>query len=571
MRSYLLAGLAAFCVVALAVPLSVAPCQAQSRTPPRDQQPVAQKGTATVRGRVFAGDTGKPLRRARITLSGAELGGNNRTTSTDLDGRYELTDLPAGRYTLRVNRSGYLPLRYGQRRPLEPGKPLQVAEKQVIDNVDFSLPRMSVITGRVMDEFNDPIEGVNVYALRSMYFNGRRQFVPTGSGQVRTDDAGQYRLLGLAPGSYFITAMTRETWTVNRDGVKQVMGYAPTYFPGTTRVSDARRVVLRLGQEAINTDFSLVPGRAATLTGTAVDSHGRPYQNVGVRQEVRGDDFGSFGTVASATVASDGTFTIRNVPPGEYTLSASTARDSSEPDVALLPLVVDGVDIDNISLTGSAGGSVSGTVLTEDGTAPDIPRLRIVVSERATGQPDPMVLGAFRNPGFGQVSPDGTFSINGIFGRTRLRVTLPDEWGLKAVLHDGRDIAEEPIELKSGEVLAGVQVILTNRVTVVTGQLADNQGAPLIDGTVIVFASNSERWVEESRFVKATRPDQQGQWQIKGLPPGDYLAVAVESVEDGQWNEPDYLESIRRYGQKLSLAEAGAQSVTLKLVTPGQP
>ena len=95
MRSYLLAGLAAFCVVALAVPLSVAPCQAQSRTPPRDQQPVAQNGTATVRGRVFAGDTGKPLRRARITLSGAELGGNNRTTSTDLDGRYELTDLPA--------------------------------------------------------------------------------------------------------------------------------------------------------------------------------------------------------------------------------------------------------------------------------------------------------------------------------------------------------------------------------------------------------------------------------------------------------------------------------------------
>jgi hypothetical protein len=234
-------------------------------------------------------------------------------------------------------------------------------------------------------------------------------------------------------------------------------------------------------------------------------------------------------------------------------------------------LVVDGVDIDNISLAGSAGGSVSGTVLTEDGTAPDIPRLRIVVSERATGQPDPMVLGAFRNPGFGQVSPDGTFSINGIFGRTRLRVTLPDEWGLKAVLHDGRDIADQPIELKSGEILAGVQVILTNRVTVVTGQLADSQGTALVDGTVIVFASNSDRWVEESRFVKATRPDQQGQWQIKGLPPGDYLAVAVESVEDGQWNEPDYLESIRRYGQKLSLTEAGSQSVSLKLVTPGQP
>jgi hypothetical protein len=68
-------------------------------------------------------------------------------------------------------------------------------DKQVLENVDLSLPRMSLITGRVTDEFNDPIEGVNVYAHRSMYLNGRRQFVPTGSSRVQTDDAGQYRLL----------------------------------------------------------------------------------------------------------------------------------------------------------------------------------------------------------------------------------------------------------------------------------------------------------------------------------------------------------------------------------------
>jgi protocatechuate 3,4-dioxygenase beta subunit len=277
---------------------------------PRDQQrPAAQAGTAVIRGRVFAGDTGKPLRRARISVSGQELAGNPRNTSTDSDGRYEVTDLPAGRYTLRVDRSGYLPLRYGQHRPLEPAKPLQLLDKQIVENVDFSLPKMGLITGRIADEFGDPIEGVNVYALRSMYFNGRRQLVPTGGG-ARTDDAGQYRLLSLAPGTYFVTASTRETWTVNRGGVKEVMGYAPTYFPGTARASDARRVTVKPGQEAGNIDLSLIPGRAARISGTAFDSHGKPYSNVGVRQEVRGDDFASFSTVASGNVAPDGTFSI---------------------------------------------------------------------------------------------------------------------------------------------------------------------------------------------------------------------------------------------------------------------
>jgi hypothetical protein len=224
-----------------------------------------------------------------------------------------------------------------------------------------------------------------------------------------------------------------------------------------------------------------------------------------------------------------------------------------------------------VSLTGSAGGTVTGQVLEDEGRAPDIPRLRITVSERVSGQPDPTVLGAFRNPGVGQVNADGTFSINGVFGRARLRVTLPDDWAVKAVLHDGIDIAEQPFELKSGETLTGVQVVVTKLVTSLTGQITDEKGSPLVEGTVIVFAGNSERWIEDSRFVRSARPNQQGQWRIQGLPPGDYLAVAVDFVEDGQWNEPEFLESIRRYGQKVTLTDGASQAVALKLVAPGQP
>lgn len=235
--------------------------------PPRDNRtPPAAAGTASIKGRVFAGDSGKPLRRARITISAIELGRDQRSTSTNVDGRYEIKDLPAGRYTIRVGRSGYLGLQYGQRRPLEQGKPLQLIDRQVVENIDFTLPRASVITGRITDETNEPIADVQVSAMRSMYYQGRRRLVPAGP-PARTDDAGEYRVIGLVPGSYYMMARLNETWTVVENGVEEMFGYAPTYFPGAMGMTDARRITLGIGQQIGNTNFGLIPGRAATVSG----------------------------------------------------------------------------------------------------------------------------------------------------------------------------------------------------------------------------------------------------------------------------------------------------------------
>lgn len=104
--------------------------------------------------------------------------------------------------------------------------------------------------------------------------------------------------------------------------------------------------------------------------------------------------------------------------------------------------------------------------------------------------------------------------------------------------------------------------------THVGGQLTDDKGAPLRDGTVLAFPTDADRWFESSRSVRATRPDQHGQWQIKGLPAGEYLAIALDYVEDGAWNDPEYLESLRRYAQKLNVTPDVAQTVTLKIVAP---
>ena len=97
-----------------------------SQTLPRDNQQT-KPGTATLRGRVFGADTGQPLRKAQVRITSGELR-ENRLTTTDVSGRYEFRELPAGRYNLNASKGSYVCLAYGQLRPNEPGKPLEILE-----------------------------------------------------------------------------------------------------------------------------------------------------------------------------------------------------------------------------------------------------------------------------------------------------------------------------------------------------------------------------------------------------------------------------------------------------------
>ena len=541
------------------------------QTPPRDTSAAGRKGTAVIRGQVVAADSGRPLQRAQVVAEGIGLGADGRRTgSTASDGTFVFKDLPAARYRVRVTRSGYLPLEYGQRRPGEQGRPVQLEDGQTIEKIDFALPRMSGITGRVTDENGEPIEGVSVYAMRSLFYEGRRRLVPVSGSSVRTDDEGEYRIPRLAPGTYQVMASTKETWTVvDKSGRETVFGYMPTYYPGVPGPGEARRVQVGLGEYVRGIDVQLVPGRAATVSGIALDSRGRPFARVGLSEEVRGVGFASFRGGPDAPVAADGSFTIRNVPPGEYTLQASRmgAEADGAPEAALMTVFVDGTDLENLMLAGSSGGAVTGRIVSESGSLPRPSGIFITIGETYRNQPPPLLLSLSNRSG-PVVQDDGSFRVSAVFGRARIQVTLPDGWMVRSIQHDGRDITNATLELKSGEQLSGVEIFVTDRITEIAGAVVDDRGAAVGDATVLLFPVDADRWYENSRSVRATRPDQQGRWQLKAMPPGEYYAIALEYMEADAWHDPEFLESLRRHATRVTVGEGSSPAVALRLVTP---
>jgi len=123
----------------------------------------AQAGTARLRGRVVAAQTGAPLRRAQVSLgSPASPTPTPRTASTDSDGRFEFTQLPPGRYSVIVNKTGYVALQYGQKRPTDPMTMVTLADGERRDDVNFALPRGGVIAVRITDDYGDPLPGAQV-------------------------------------------------------------------------------------------------------------------------------------------------------------------------------------------------------------------------------------------------------------------------------------------------------------------------------------------------------------------------------------------------------------------------
>jgi Carboxypeptidase regulatory-like domain len=544
-----------------------APGQPPPRTPPRATRPGEdpQKGTAVLRGYVLASDTGNPIRRALVRATSQD-GRSGGMTQTDADGRFEIKELLGGRYTLMVTKAGYVSMSYGQRRPEQQGTVLEITDGTMVDKIAFSLPRGGVITGTVLDEFGDPVAGAQVNALRFRYVNGARRLAPSGGGS--TDDRGIFRVYGLAPGDYFVSAALRapQQMMMGPTSVASspVEGYAPTYYPGTPNPAEATRITVRAAQETSNISLALIATRLSSISGRAVTSSNAPVVQ-GMVMMMPADRLagGMMMGMSNTMTRADGTFQLLGVAPGTYNLSLRP-RGMPTPDseFANMRITVGADNLDNVLLVTSRGAIARGIVTTDEGTPPPMRPEQLSLFARPT-EPEAMMMAAGDN----KVHPDWTFEMTGLSEARLLGGGIAQEpdWSVKAVLHNGIDVTDTPIDFVPGQTVEGFEVVLSRKRTELSGQISGERGAPETDATVVVFSEDPARWGVATRYVRTARPNQDGRYTLRGMPPHDYLVVAVKDLEPGQAQDPEFLDSVRSHAQRVSLGENETRVQDLKI------
>jgi hypothetical protein len=389
--------------------------------------------------------------------------------------------------------------------------------------------------------------------------NGKRQLAPAGFGS--TDDLGRFRIFGLAASEYYVSAQPADRW--NSSQSDSTAGFAPTFYPGTPSVTEAQRLRVAAGSENTGINFAMVPARTVKVSGTVLRSDGQPASQGFLMVQMGGPDETSFTVTGGGMVQSDGTFTLSGIAPGEYVLHINLGDEGSgtENESGSLPISVNGAeDLTGLTLTTSRPSTVAGHVIF-DGAPPEKLRPAEFTFFLQAASPVMTFWGS-------QVVPrdDWTFESRGGAGAMLVQPgRLPDGWMLKSVLLNGEDVTDSGIVPRSGERLDGVQIVVTNRLTRVNGTAVNDVNQPARDYVAIVYPDDASLWTRFSRRTRVETPDQQGRFEVTKLPPGHYLAAALEYIEQGRQADPEFLESLRTWATAFELKEGDARVLTLKI------
>jgi hypothetical protein len=385
--------------------------------------------------------------------------------------------------------------------------------------------------------------------------------MPAGRGGA-TNDLGEYRLYGLTPGQYYISATLRNFVTIGTETTTtDRTGYAATFYPGTGNIAEARRLAIEPGQTASGINLALLPIQTARVSGTATDPEGKPVTGalIAVMQRIGMTQMGG----NASPVRPDGTFSIANLTPGDYTLRVSVPTG----EVATAEITVTGSDITDIHLAVAKPSTVRGRIVFTGSATPAAPP-----------KPTAIDLGAQRDWAIGQpvrngakITDDGTFEISLAAGRVQLRAAPAAggaggaaPWRLNRVILNGVDVGDTGIDVPHNGTVDNVIVEMTNHVGEASGRVTDTDGTLVRDCFVIVFAQDPVHWTVQTRYLSIARPGADDLYHTRLLP-GDYYAVAMSDVEPNAWTDPEFLSLARERATKFSIADGEKQTIDLRL------
>jgi hypothetical protein len=441
--------------------------------------------------------------------------------------------------------------------------PLVLSTGQQTKGLLFKLAPNAIISGRVLDSEGDPMGSVMVLALRPTYQRGERQWLPLGT--VQTNDLGEFRIASLTAGGYVVAASSTLSVGSLLGGSdrsasdKPEMAYATTFYPNAADASGAMGVRVEVGGETKLGDIRLLRTPTVRVSGKFVgETEGRSFM---VRLVPKGGGLLSSLAGKTAIVQPGGSFTLRGVAPGSYTLSSPSyslngvSSDSQAPLSGTQTIQVGDQNIEGILLQLSPGSELPGVVAVEGKDKVSLEKVQVQLNARDSSAG----LGLPRGiPGEG-----GKFTLKNVAAdRYLVQVNnLPEGSYVKSVRFGGQDLTEEGLDLTSG-VAGSLQITLSLEAAQVDGVVQDSDNKPVAGATVVLLPDVRSRY----SLYREVTADQNGAFRLKGVTPGDYKFLAWEDIVTGASQDPEFLKKYESKAESLSLKESGRRTLQVKAI-----
>jgi hypothetical protein len=550
------------CSLALVLAQDPLPTPPAISPPPTTEPPEAQ-APGVIQGTVLSGGTGQPLRRAQVVLKPTDPKASSTYQTTNESGGFSFPKVATGRYTITVQRDGYLPLSAGRIGSYKMPPIFTVQSGQTIDSFVFTLTPSGVLSGKVKFDDAEPAVNTAVQLYRSYYDRGRHGYAAAAS--ARTDDRGEYRVHGLEPGSYYVAALyqappkpsdaaEQEHKDANGNPLPE-LSYAVTFFPEAQKMSEAVPVKIAPGAEVAGIDIFLtlvhtvhVRGRVTgALQGGVVSS-----PNVTLRWN-DSDNTASVSAPINVSIKPDQDFDIQGVTAGPYLLVASGV----EAGVTLsgrTPLNVGDSDVADANVVVGAESMWTGKIRV-DGDNTDTPTalppgLAVSLQPRRP----------LTSPTHAQVSDTGEFTIPFVPDETYdLYVTNgPSGSYVKSVRVANAGRMDQGLEASSGEAPQALDVVLGAHGGQVLGRAVTADPKVVASGATIALIPDPP--IGRVQAYQTTQADEYGNFSLQGLPPGKYLLVGWLDQTPCEIYNPDDFAACQAQGASLTIAEGEERS-----------
>jgi hypothetical protein len=502
----------------------------------------AQSDVASIQGKAIDSVTGQGVRKAVVTLR-CNSGGSFSTLTGPL-GEFRFDNLQAAECVVSAEAEGYSLAQGGG------AKPFTIAAGQQLTRMDVTLTPLGVITGKVVDENGEPLEGASVSAMTYVYNNLHRTLQQVSSNS--TDDRGVYRLFDIPPGRYYLSAESHQplppTPSAHVHRLFPEEGYARVFFPGAADATQASPHNLEPGEQWTGADFTLHKQPTYHIRGR-VNPSAQVMRGGGPLIEFlpcNPDPIPGTNT-QSRMGAADGSFDIPGLVPGNYCL---ILREPMQGAISFRRLVtVKDADIEGLTLSPQTPFSIKGSI-TFDGAPPD--------------RKFPLGLSLSSADGLqqvhGQVASDLSFQIDNVFPG-KYFVALPQwpQFYAKSILYGGQDVSNGVIP--DAEPGAFLTISMGADHGEIDGSIQSDtleSGAP-----VTIAVTPDDAHIDRGDLYNMRSSTAGGSFSIPGLAPGDYRVFALAGQDYNDAHNPDLLKLLTSRAALVTVHANGREQVSL--------